>query len=361
MVNALVFSRTKHGADKIAKDLTKQGIPAAAIHGNKSQTARVTALEDFKSGKTRVLVATDIAARGIDISELSHVFNYDLPEVPETYVHRIGRTARAGADGTAVSFCAPEEQEYLAGIEKLNRRKIPVVSGHPWDGVPAPVRPVLPVRGKKPRPEAENLAEAPKKQAETAPAKAAKTAAPAPKQEPKAAKNAVPAKPKKEETLMQDSNAKRGARNDRRANNRGASAPKEAAAPRARRENAAPAIRSAQEPQNNQNANRSGSRRNDRSDRGEQRNARPAAQNNNARPARNERGNAGNQSRTGSAPRAPKAEPARRGRNAAARDEDPGLVLISRRPPQQKYTSFEEYMDAHGGATAPIEDHSEEV
>ncbi|MFR3970371.1 MAG: DEAD/DEAH box helicase, partial [Faecalibacterium prausnitzii] len=104
--------------------------------------------------------------------------------------------------------------------------------------------------------------------------------------------------------------------------------------------------------QNNQNENRSCSRRNDR---GEQRNARPAAQSNNARPARNERGSAGNQNR------APKAEPARRGRNAAARDEDPGLMLISRRPPQQKYTSFEEYMDAHGGATAPIEDHSEEV
>lgn len=190
---------------------------------------------------------------------------------------------------------------------------------------------------------------------------------------------------------MQDSNAKRGARNDRRANSRGANAPKETAAPRTRRENAAPArgsnaqpkfdphfvsapeatplrparkipaapaapaIRSAQEPQNNQNANRSGSRRNDRSDRGEQRNARPAAQSNNARPARNERGSAGNQNR------APKAEPARRSRNAAARDEDPGLMLISRRPPQQKYTSFEEYMDAHGGATAPIEDHSEEV
>ncbi|HCV93853.1 MAG TPA: DEAD/DEAH box helicase, partial [Faecalibacterium sp.] len=122
VVNALVFSRTKHGADKIAKDLNKQGIPAAAIHGNKSQSARVAALEGFKAGKTKVLVATDIAARGIDISELSHVFNYDLPEVPETYVHRIGRTARAGADGTAVSFCAPEEKEYLAGIEKLNRR-----------------------------------------------------------------------------------------------------------------------------------------------------------------------------------------------------------------------------------------------
>ena len=131
--NALVFSRTKHGADRIAKDLVKQGIPAAAIHGNKSQNARVAALEGFKAGRTKVLVATDIAARGIDISELSHVFNYDLPEVPETYVHRIGRTARAGADGAAVSFCAPEEREYLAGIEKLNRKKIPVVSGHPWD------------------------------------------------------------------------------------------------------------------------------------------------------------------------------------------------------------------------------------
>ena len=396
VVNALVFSRTKHGADKIAKDLTKQGIPAAAIHGNKSQTARVTALEDFKSGKTRVLVATDIAARGIDISELSHVFNYDLPEVPETYVHRIGRTARAGADGTAVSFCAPEEQEYLAGIEKLNRRKIPVVSGHPWDGVPAPVRPVLPVRGKKPRTESEDPAEAPIKQARTAPAKAAKAAAPAPQQEPKAAKNAVPAKPKKEETSMQDSNTKRGPRSDRRTSSRGGNAPKEAAAPRARRENAAPArgsnaqpkfdphfvsapeatplrsarkapaapaapaIRNAQELQNNQNGQNAPRGR--RSERTEQRNARPAAQNSAPRAPRGERsGNAGgNAARTGSAPRAPKAEPARRGRNAA-RDEDPGLMLISRRPPQQKYTSFEEYMNAHGGATAPIEDYSEEV
>ena len=121
-----------------------------------------------------MLVATDIAARGIDISELSHVFNYDLPEVPETYVHRIGRTARAGADGTAVSFCAPEEMEYLAGIEKLNRRKIPVVSGHPWDGVPAPVKAAPPVRGRKPKAEqpAPEKAETPKAE------KAAKPAAP---------------------------------------------------------------------------------------------------------------------------------------------------------------------------------------
>ena len=193
VVNALVFSRTKHGADKIAKDLTKQGIPAAAIHGNKSQTARVTALENFKAGKTKVLVATDIAARGIDISELSHVFNYDLPEVPETYVHRIGRTARAGADGTAISFCAPEEQEYLAGIEKLNRRSIPVVSGHPWDGVPAPVRPEPPVRGRKPREPQPAVAQ---------PSKAEK-AAKAPKTEKKAAAPVQqPAKISKEEQCM---------------------------------------------------------------------------------------------------------------------------------------------------------------
>ena len=387
VVNALVFSRTKHGADKIAKDLTKQGIPAAAIHGNKSQTARVTALEDFKSGKTRVLVATDIAARGIDISELSHVFNYDLPEVPETYVHRIGRTARAGADGTAVSFCAPEEQEYLAGIEKLNRRKIPVVSGHPWDGVPAPVRPEPPVRGKKPKAAPEQAGKQPEQQAKpakaAAPAKPEKKAAAVPKAQAK-----QPVKLEKEERTMDDPKRTSGGRsNDRRSNNnsrprreqnapaRGSNAqPKfdphfvsapEATPLRPARKTpaapAAPAIRSAQELQNNQNANRSGSRRNDRNDRGEQRNARPAVQSNNARPARNERGSAGNQNRTGSAPRAPKAEPARRGRSAAARDEDPGLMLISRRPPQQKYTSFEEYMDAHGGATAPIEDHSEEV
>lgn len=146
--NALVFSRTKHGADRIARLLNRAGITAAAIHGNKSQTARVNALEGFKAGKTRVLVATDIAARGIDINELSHVFNYDLPEVPETYVHRIGRTARAGADGVAISFCASEEREYLAGIEKLNRKKIPVITGHPWEGIssaaapaPAPQQP----------------------------------------------------------------------------------------------------------------------------------------------------------------------------------------------------------------------------
>ena len=129
---ALVFTRTKHGANKVAADLTKAGISAAAIHGNKSQTARQQALADFKAGRVKCLVATDIAARGIDIEELSYVFNYNLPEVPETYVHRIGRTGRAGRGGTAVSFCDFAEKEYLKGVEKLIGRSIPVLAGHPW-------------------------------------------------------------------------------------------------------------------------------------------------------------------------------------------------------------------------------------
>ena len=131
--NALVFSRTKHGADKIAKDLNKQGIPAAAIHGNKSQSARVAALEGFKAGNTKVLVATDIAARGIDISELPLVINFDLPNIPETYVHRIGRTGRAGQEGTAISFCDKSERPYLADIEKLTGIRIPVAGEIPHD------------------------------------------------------------------------------------------------------------------------------------------------------------------------------------------------------------------------------------
>lgn len=130
--NALVFSRTKHGANKIAGELSKAGISAAAIHGNKSQTARQQALSDFKAGRVKVLVATDIAARGIDIEELSHVFNYNLPDVPETYVHRIGRTGRAGHGGAAISFCDISERDDLKDIEKLLGRKIPVVEGHPW-------------------------------------------------------------------------------------------------------------------------------------------------------------------------------------------------------------------------------------
>ena len=130
--NALVFTRTKHGANKVARDLGKAGISAAAIHGNKSQTARQQALADFKAGNIRCLVATDIAARGLDIEELSHVFNYNLPEVPETYVHRIGRTGRAGHGGTAVAFCDFSEKPLLKEIEKLIGRTIPVVEDHPY-------------------------------------------------------------------------------------------------------------------------------------------------------------------------------------------------------------------------------------
>ncbi|HEV2354774.1 MAG TPA: DEAD/DEAH box helicase [Puia sp.] len=129
--SALVFTRTKHGADKVAQGLLRAGIRAEAIHGNKSQNARQRALANFKSRHTRILVATDIAARGIDIDELTHVINFELPNVPETYVHRIGRTGRAGATGTALSFCDQEEKEYLRDIQKLIARAIPVVENHP--------------------------------------------------------------------------------------------------------------------------------------------------------------------------------------------------------------------------------------
>ncbi|MHA8049486.1 DEAD/DEAH box helicase [Aquirufa sp. ROCK-SH2] len=128
----LVFTRTKHGADKVVKDLSKAGISALAIHGNKSQNARQTALNNFKNKITRVLVATDIAARGIDIDELSHVINYELPNIPESYVHRIGRTGRAGASGIAIAFCDAEEKEYLRDIQKLIGKLVPVIDNHPY-------------------------------------------------------------------------------------------------------------------------------------------------------------------------------------------------------------------------------------
>ena len=397
VVNALVFSRTKHGADKIAKDLNKQGIPAAAIHGNKSQTARVTALEDFKAGKTRVLVATDIAARGIDISELSHVFNYDLPEVPETYVHRIGRTARAGADGTAVSFCAPEEKEYLAGIEKLNRRQIPVVSGHPWDGVPAPVKAAPPVRGKKPKAEAEQPVKAEKPAKAEKAAKAEKPAAP--KKEKAAAKQPSPKNTEPKEGTSMEENQKRtsgGRSENRRSNNsrtrregnapqpanRGSNAqpkfdPHFVSAPEAtplRPVKKAPAAQPAAKqtaPAQNGQRQRGGqpARAEQHTDRNDPRTEQRAERNSrNARPAQNSQSQQGSRNNRNAVQSSRPARPAKseaprgRGRNTApALDEDPGLMLISRRPPQQKFTNFEEYMTAHGGATAPIEDHTDET
>ncbi|WP_281883370.1 DEAD/DEAH box helicase [Paenibacillus sp. YYML68] len=132
ITSAIVFTRTKHGADRLVRGLTKANITAQAIHGDKSQNARQAALNNFKSGVTRLLVATDIAARGIDVEELSHVINYNLPNIPETYVHRIGRTGRAGLSGIAISFCEEEEIPYVKDIEKLTKQKIPVVADHPY-------------------------------------------------------------------------------------------------------------------------------------------------------------------------------------------------------------------------------------
>lgn len=159
--SALVFTRTKHGADRVVKELTKAKITAAAIHGDKSQNARQLALKNFKKHSIRVLVATDIAARGIDIDELSHVVNYDIPEVPETYVHRIGRTGRAGLSGIAVSFCDIDEKSDLRNIQKVIGKTIPVVADHPYPMqvlVPTPKSQLRGGHGR--RPQRENVAPA---------------------------------------------------------------------------------------------------------------------------------------------------------------------------------------------------------
>ncbi len=153
--SVLVFSRTKHGSDKIVKILSKNDIKSAAIHGNKSQGARQRALGNFKNGELNILIATDIAARGIDVEELSLVINYDIPNIPETYVHRIGRTGRASASGLAISFCNVEEKAYLRDIQKLINQNIPVVDEHPFldDGfeIAPPPKPTKNQRKKKHR------------------------------------------------------------------------------------------------------------------------------------------------------------------------------------------------------------------
>ncbi len=136
---ALLFSRTKHGADKIARNLKKKNINATAIHGDKAQNQRQKALEGFKAGKTRVLVATDIAARGIDIEKLSYVINYDIPNESETYVHRIGRSGRAGESGNAISLCEPEENAFIKSIEKLIKKQIPIVKDNPFPQTDRPM------------------------------------------------------------------------------------------------------------------------------------------------------------------------------------------------------------------------------
>ena len=183
--SVLVFTNTKHGADRVVKELGRAGIAAMAIHGNKGQTARVKALESFKSGAVRVLVATDIAARGIDVNELGCVINYELPNVPETYVHRIGRTGRAGHDGLAISFCNFDELAYLKDIEKLIGKKVPVAEDHPWpmeifEATPKAVRPPRP-----PRAERQAAAAAKQTPKQPQPPRAPKPPA-APKEPPKA-------------------------------------------------------------------------------------------------------------------------------------------------------------------------------
>ena len=320
--NALVFSRTKHGANAIAAFLTKQGIEAAAIHGNKSQSARVAALEGFKSGRLKALVATDIAARGIDISELSHVFQLDLPEVPETYVHRIGRTGRAGAEGTAVAFCSPEEEEYLAAIEKLIRKKIPV---RETPALPHP--------------------------AQQEAARSAPTPAPAPRKEPKAE---PPAQQREEEKMEQNEKPAQGL---------------SASAKRRRRRRRA-AAQNGQAPQGGQNSQ-------PRAEAGQKQNngQKPGAPRQNSQKQGGQNGQ--NRGERAAAPaRGPKQAPAARpvretGEHNARRnekpakapartaDEDPGLLLISRKPPAQKFASFEEYLKSRGGPGAPIEGEEE--
>ena len=327
IVNALVFSRTKHGADRIARLLNKAGITAAAIHGNKSQTARVNALEGFKAGKTRVLVATDIAARGIDISELSHVFNYDLPEVPETYVHRIGRTARAGADGVAISFCSIEERGYLAGIEKLNRKKIPVVTGHPWEGMP-PAQP--------------QAAQQPARKG-AAKARSAAKAAPAPELESEEPMQ-NPDRQQSDEGRHLSASAKRRRRR-RRAMDRS--------------EAAAPAAQAAAKPEEKKHPQPEQRREKPEAKKPHQ--PRQAAARKPAQPALR-----AEELRAEKQPRREKSQPPKAAsvqhtrRTAAQNSEDPGLLLISRKPPVQKFASFEAYMEAHGGATAPIEESPED-
>jgi ATP-dependent RNA helicase RhlE len=205
ITSALVFTRTKHGADKVVKDLLKAGTSALAIHGNKAQNARQRALSSFKDGTTRVLVATDIAARGIDVDSLSHVVNYEIPNIPETYVHRIGRTGRAGASGIAFSFCEEEEKAYLKDIQKLINQEIPVNNQHAWaqrGGIPV------------------ELAKAPKK------------AAPAPRNKPRNASSSTssgkPADHKHKSRPAQASSGQSSNSGNRpvKAINAGASAPK---------------------------------------------------------------------------------------------------------------------------------------
>ena len=335
--NALVFSRTKHGANAIAAFLEKQGVGAAAIHGNKSQTARVKALDDFKSGRIKALVATDIAARGIDISSLSHVFQLDLPEVPETYVHRIGRTGRAGAEGTAVSFCCPDEEEYLAGIEKLIRKKIPVLE--------TPELPARPEQEKKEQAPRREQAEAPrarraqkdanKEKERTAPAKRAEMEEPSMaenKQTPAAEGQGLSASAKRRRRRRRAADREQQAQGT-------AKQPQQKQQPERREKQEKPPRQ--QKPQEKskkreENAPRQPQKAGNQPSRQQPRKEKPEKQPQQAvRPVRA----AKQQSQRPVRPVPARRQPA---------NEDPGLTLISRRPPAQKFANFEEFLKSRG-------------
>ena len=316
VTSALVFTRTKHGADRVVRELARAGIGAMAIHGNKSQNARQDALGRFKDGRIRVLVATDIAARGIDVSGLSHVFNYDLPNIPETYVHRIGRTGRAGHAGVAVSFCDFEEKEYLADIEKLTHIRIPSVE-HEWP---------MQVFEKEEKQTQGRGQRAPRAERAPAvrPAVQAQQQAPARKKPVRAA-----ARPEKsEEFQMEQTNTPQRPQQD-------GAAPAESAKRRRRRGRRhksggqGPAAAS-QAPQKKESA--------------------PQAQL--QQPQKEKPANGAPRGKNG---RGEKAEHAPRAEKSAksAKEEprfsevDDSIQLIARRAPAQKYASFEEYMKAH--------------
>ena len=300
IASALVFTRTKHGADRVVRELGKDGIEAMAIHGNKSQNARQDALAKFKDGRIRVLVATDIAARGIDVSGLSHVFNYDLPNIPETYVHRIGRTGRAGQDGIAISFCDFEEKEYLADIEKLTKIRIPVVQ-HAW-----PMQ----------------IFEKTEKKTQPRPPRAERMAKQQTKQAPKAPVQRVTRKTEKakqsEEKNMEQQNAKAGVP---AAAAEGDSAAKRRRRRGGRRHGGKPAAEQNAAPQQ-QNVSKA---------------APKSAQQKNTTPS--EPKNAAQK------PSAQKPAPQKNAPKAA--EVDDSIQVISRKAPAQKYASFEDYMKAH--------------
>ncbi|MBI2881258.1 MAG: hypothetical protein HYY21_06695, partial [Candidatus Tectomicrobia bacterium] len=156
LARVLVFTRTKHGANRVAEQLSKAGVATEALHGNKSQNARQRALSMFQTGRARVLVATDVASRGIDMEDVTHVINYEIPNLPESYVHRVGRTARAGAEGIALSFCDPAERAYLRDIERLTKRPIAVVESRPsgnGGARPPQATPARPVPSARRRPQ----------------------------------------------------------------------------------------------------------------------------------------------------------------------------------------------------------------